>query len=208
MFYCTNCLIPSTKPHIKFNQDGICSACTAFVNRPNINWKERKEIFLELINDIKKENTSNWDCVIPVSGGKDSMYQALKMREFGLKPLCVTSTTCDLSPLGRKNIEVLKSLGFDYIEFTTDRKIRTKLNRIGLEMIGDISWPEHISINTIPKWVGSMPKAVTIGRKMGVKISTAGVASMKIPTANKITLIIINIIILLSLTDNKALLIS
>ena len=67
---------------------------------------------------------------------------------------------------------------------------------------------QRLSISTIPKWVGSIPKAVTIGRKIGVKISTAGVASIKTPTANKITLIINNIIILLSLIDNKALLIS
>ena len=74
---------------------------------------------------------------------------------------------------------------------------------------GGVQRPIHkLSISTIPKWVGSIPKAVTIGRKIGVKISTAGVASMKIPTANKITLIINSITILLSLTDNNALLMS
>ena len=62
----------------------------------------------------------------------------------------MTATTCDLSELGRKNIENLKHLGFDYIEFSTNPLVRKKLNRIGLEMIGDISWPEHISINTLP----------------------------------------------------------
>jgi len=148
--YCTCCLIPSTKPHITFNEKGICSACTSYQNRPNIDWEKRKKSFLEIIKKIKKNDGSNWDCVIPVSGGKDSTFQALKMRELGLNPLCVTSTTCDLSEVGRKNIENLKQNGFDYIEFTTNPIVRKKLNKIGLEMIGDISWPEHISINTIP----------------------------------------------------------
>ncbi len=150
MKYCTCCLIPSTKPHITFNEKGICSACTSYQNRPNIDWEKRKKSFLEIIKKIKKNDGSNWDCVIPVSGGKDSTFQALKMRELGLNPLCVTSTTCDLSEVGRKNIENLKQNGFDYIEFTTNPIVRKKLNKIGLEMIGDISWPEHISINTIP----------------------------------------------------------
>ena len=67
---------------------------------------------------------------------------------------------------------------------------------------------QRLSMRIIPKWVGSIPKEVTMGRKIGVKISTAGVASINIPTANRITLIINRIMILLSLTDNRASLIS
>ena len=150
MKYCTNCFLPSTKPQLTFDENGVCSACLNYWNRPNIDWKKRKDTFLNIINEIKKNQSNNWDCVVPVSGGKDSTYQALKLRELGLNPLCVTATTCDLSELGRKNIENLKQLGFDYIEFSTNPLVRKKLNKIGLEMIGDISWPEHISINTIP----------------------------------------------------------
>ena len=140
MKYCKNCLIPSTKPHITFNDEGICSACLSYLNRPNIDWKKREDLFLKIVDQVKKnKKKNNWDCVVPVSGGKDSTYQALKLRELGLNPLCVTSTTCDLSELEKKNIENLKKKGFDYIEFTSNPKVRKKLNRIGLEMIGDIS---------------------------------------------------------------------
>ncbi len=151
MKYCVNCFLPSTKPQLRFNEDGVCAACLSYWNRPNIDWKKREELFFNIVNEVKKNNKkNNWDCVVPVSGGKDSVYQALKLRELGLNPLCVTSTTCDLSELGKKNIENLKQQGFDYIEFSSNPIVRKKLNRIGLEMIGDISWPEHISINTIP----------------------------------------------------------
>ena len=67
-----------------------------------------------------------------------------------MNPLCVTATTCDLTEIGRKNIENIKKMGVDYIEVTTNRVVRAKLNRIGLIEVGDISWPEHVSIFTVP----------------------------------------------------------
>jgi hypothetical protein len=72
------------------------------------------------------------------------------MLQLGLNPLCVTSTTCDLTPLGRKNIENLKRLGLDYVEVTPNPVIRARMNRLGLTLVGDISWPEHVGIFTIP----------------------------------------------------------
>ena len=148
--YCTKCLLPSTKPDLNFNNHGICSACTAFANRKEINWDVRRAEFLSLVEKYKDQSGSSWDCLIPVSGGKDSTAQVLKILELGLNPLCVTATTCDLSPLGRENIENIKALGVDYVEFSPNKVVRRKLNRFGLETVGDISWPEHLGIFTIP----------------------------------------------------------
>ena len=148
MKYCSNCLMPETKPDLAFDQNGKCSACVAFEQRNSINWDSREKELDEIFKKFKQN--LHWDCVVPVSGGKDSTFQVLKVLEYGLKPLCVTSTTCDLSDLGRKNIENIKSFGVDYIEFTSNKKIRKKLNKIGLEEIGDIAWPEHVGIFTIP----------------------------------------------------------
>lgn len=128
----------------------MCNACVAFEKRKQINWGERWSFFLEKIEEIKKKKTNGWNCVIPSSGGKDSTYQALKAREVGLNPVLVTATTCHLSKLGRKNIDNLKKIGFKTFEITPNHKTRAKLNRICLEEIGDISWPEHISIFTFP----------------------------------------------------------
>tara|TARA_A100001015_G_C14985013_1_gene711135 strand:- start:196 stop:1341 length:1146 start_codon:yes stop_codon:yes gene_type:complete len=146
--YCNNCLFPETKPDLEFNNEGVCNACTNYFNRPEVDWKKRKEEFVELVSSIKSE--SSWDCVIPVSGGKDSTYQALKAKKYGLNPLLVNSRTCDLSSIGRKNIDNLRSLGFDAIEVLPNPKVRSKLNLIGLKEVGDISWPEHIGMFTIP----------------------------------------------------------
>ncbi|MBI1954486.1 MAG: N-acetyl sugar amidotransferase, partial [Proteobacteria bacterium] len=148
MDYCKKCLYPTTKPDLLFNEEGVCSACQSYENRERIDWNHRKNKFLEICNRYKKED--NYDCLIPVSGGKDSTFQVIKLLEMGLKPLCVTATTDSLSDIGRYNIENLKNLGVDYIEYTLNPNIRRKLNKICLEQIGDISWPEHVSIFTTP----------------------------------------------------------
>lgn len=145
---CKKCLLPNTKPDLLFNDNGICSACYRFDQRPTIDWEERERKFIEIVNSVK--DCESWNCVIPVSGGKDSTYQALKAREYGLKPLLVSSNTCDLSDYGYKNIDNLKKIGFDHIQFSPRKDVRAKLNRFGLEQVGDISWPEHLAMFTIP----------------------------------------------------------
>lgn len=142
--------MPNTKPDLQLNTEGICNACRSYERRKEINWDERKKELLQILENYSQPDGSNWDCIIPVSGGKDSTYQVVRMLQLGMNPLCVTSTTCDLSDIGRKNIENLKHLGVDYVEFSPNPLIRAKLNRIGLEQVGDISWPEHIGIFTIP----------------------------------------------------------
>ena len=148
--YCEICFLPSTKPDLYFDSDGICAACIAYNERKIIDWIGREKDFLEVIKRIRLRSKSKWDCIVPVSGGKDSTAQVLKILELGLNPLCVNSTTCDLSEIGRKNIQNIKQLGVDYMEFSPNPIVRAKLNRIGLEQVGDISWPEHVGIFTIP----------------------------------------------------------
>src|SRR3954468_14821143 len=148
--YCVRCVMPHTKPDLLIDDDGVCSACRAYERRKEVDWHDRKEQFVGLLNRYRSKNGSGWDCIIPVSGGKDSTFQVLRVLQLGLNPLCVTATTCDLSALGRKNIENIKSLGVDYVEFSPNKLIRRKLNRLGLTQVGDISWPEHVGIFTIP----------------------------------------------------------
>lgn len=148
--YCNNCFLPSTKPDIYFDSSGVCAACLAYSSRKEINWDLRKKSFVELVKKINSNKKSAWDCIVPVSGGKDSTAQVLKILELGFSPLCVTSTTCDLTPIGRQNLQNIKNLGVDLVEFSPDPILRRQLNRIGLEQVGDISWPEHVGIFTIP----------------------------------------------------------
>ena len=150
MKYCKKCVMPDTKPDLRFDEEGVCNACRNYENRNEINWKQRKEELLTLVEKFKSKDGNNWDCIVPVSGGKDSTYQVIKMLQLGLNPLCVTSTTCDLTEIGRKNITNIKNLGVDYVEFSPNPVVRRKLNKVGLTQVGDISWPEHVGIFTIP----------------------------------------------------------
>ena len=150
MKYCKSCFYPETKPDLVFDEDQVCSACLSYKDRSSINWDGREKEFLKVVEDIKKQSKSNYHCVIPVSGGKDSTWQVLKILEYGLNPLCVNSRTCDFSELGKENLENIKKLGVDMIEASPNPIIRKKLNKIGLIEVGDISWPEHVGIFTIP----------------------------------------------------------
>jgi len=148
--YCTRCLYPDTKPDLQFDDGGMCSACHAYQNRAEVDWDKRHQEFLDIVDEYRSKDGSNYDCLIPVSGGKDSTYQVIKVLEQGLNPLCVTGTTDSLSDIGRRNIENLKGLGVDYIEVTMNPRIRRRINRLALRQVGDISWPEHIAIFTVP----------------------------------------------------------
>jgi len=145
--YCRRCLYPSTKPDLWF-KDGICGACHSFDLRSNYDWSNGPEVLAEIIHSNKKN--PKYDCIVPVSGGKDSTYQAWRLLQEGFNPLCVTAPTDQLTPLGRRNIENLKSIGCDYVEFSVNPKVRKLINRYALLNVGDIQWPEHLLIYTIP----------------------------------------------------------
>ncbi|HEQ3486063.1 TPA: N-acetyl sugar amidotransferase [Vibrio cholerae] len=150
MKYCTSCMYPETKPDLWFNEEGKCSACINFENRTDIDWVARNKEFLEITERYKSIDGSNYDCIIPVSGGKDSTYQVIKVLQAGLNPLCVTAETDSLSDLGRRNLENLKRLGVDHVNVTPNLKVRRKLSRLALREVGDIQWAEHVTIFTIP----------------------------------------------------------
>ena len=146
MIRCRSCLIPDTRPDTQFT-DGICSACLNFQKRKSIDWSGRGRL-LKIALEIGK-NDSGFTCIVPSSGGKDSHYQVLRLIELGARPLVVTASTCYLTPIGRKNIDNLARYATT-IEFTPQREVRKKLNLLGLETVGDISYPEHLAIFSIP----------------------------------------------------------
>jgi N-acetyl sugar amidotransferase len=150
MRYCVQCLYPETKPDLSFDDRGICNACLNYMSRTEVDWDARKRELLQVVEKYRNKDGSNYDCIVPVSGGKDSTYQLLRLLEIGMNPLCVTATTDDLSDIGRRNIENTKNLGVDYIEVTTNPVVRRRINRFTRETVGDLSWPEHVTIFTVP----------------------------------------------------------
>lgn len=150
MRYCTKCLYPETKPDLWFDDSGVCNACNNFDSRAAVNWDSRLDELKDVLGRYRITDGSNYDCIVPVSGGKDSHYQIIRLLELGMNPLCVTATTDDLAPIGRRNIENMKKLGVDFVEVTTNPVVRRRINKLTLTTIGDVSWPEHVTIFTIP----------------------------------------------------------
>lgn len=149
--YCTNCIMPSTRPEQVFDENGLCDACNSSqLKHRVIDWDARETEFREILNKYRGDG-STYDCVIPVSGGKDSVYQALTMRDkYGMHPLCVNHLPCDLTEVGWKNLLFIRDIGFDVIHVGANRKAYREMVRIGFEKLGDCCWPEHIGIFTAP----------------------------------------------------------
>ena len=151
MKYCKKCLYPNTKPQLQFDERGICSACNNHKLKDEVNWVKKKEDLLLILEKYRSKNDNNYDCIIPVSGGKDSTFQTYTIKEtFGLNPLAVNFHPHDQTEIGRKNLENLKQLGVDCIEFSANPLVYSKLAKFGLVELGDFQWPEHIGIFTIP----------------------------------------------------------
>jgi len=150
MQYCQKCIIPTTRPEQVF-EDGICDACrSAEMKQSLIDWNSRQQEFEKILEKYRGDG-SKYDCIIPVSGGKDSCYQAMTMRDkYGMTPLCVTHTPCELTKVGLDNLNFLRDQGFDLIQVSSNRKSYRELVRIGFFKLGDCCWPEHIGIFTAP----------------------------------------------------------
>lgn len=142
MVRCRTCVMPNTRPDTPFI-DGECSACVSYKRRPAIDWDARKAELIALLD------RHDGRCIVPSSGGKDSTCQVKTLLELGADVTVVTATTCHLTPVGRANINNLACYA-KTIEVSPNKTVRAKLNRLGLELVGDISWPEHCAIFSTP----------------------------------------------------------
>lgn len=117
MKYCKKCLQPDTRPNSYFNKYGVCPACVYFSSTKEINYAIRFQKLKNILHEIKKRKKNKiYDCIIGVSGGKDSTRQALWVRDkLQLNPLlvCLAYPPDQVSSRGTKNISNLINLGFD-----------------------------------------------------------------------------------------------
>jgi N-acetyl sugar amidotransferase len=156
MIYCKKCVYPIIAVNLEINDDGICSSCKTFDEFNKFtqdDWDLRKKIFEDIINKIKKENQNgNYDCVIPVSGGKDSYFQThLIVKEYNLKPLLITYHGNNFLPEGDYNRDRMKEVfDADHIVWSPSVELLKKLNRLAFEKMGDMNWQNHCGIFTAP----------------------------------------------------------
>jgi len=133
MRYCKRCLQPDTRPGIVFDDEQVCFACRYEESKATIDWTQREaELrgFAEEAKEEAKKRGNTYDCIIGVSGGKDSTFQAVYAKEkLGLNPLLINCMPDEITEIGKKNIQNLNNLGFDIISIRLNPTVAKKLAR-------------------------------------------------------------------------------
>ena len=156
MRYCSKCVYPEISVNLDVDEEGVCSSCRTFEKFEQLNdefWLQRKKRFEEVIEEIMADGTpDNYDCIIPVSGGKDSYYQAhVIAKEYGLKPLLVTYHGNNYLPEGDYNRDRMRHVfDADHMVFGPSVEVLKKLNRLCFRKMGDMNWHAHCGIMTVP----------------------------------------------------------
>lgn len=148
--YCTRCVYPGVAATpLTFDTDGVCSGCRTHDEQHRIDWRERATMFAKLCTEYR--GRGEYDCLIPVSGGKDSFYQTHLLKKYGMRPLLVTYNENNETDVGRRNIQRMKDVfGVDYFNFTPSVEVLKRMNIVGFEKMGDPDMHAHMGINTVP----------------------------------------------------------
>ena len=148
--YCIRCCLPETMEGIDFDDLGICVPCRSSEEKMHINWEERIKNLQNLLNQHKSINY--YDCMLPMSGGKDSTYQAYLLKDvFNVSPLAVTHGQNWMSLEGRYNLEnCLQKFDMDHLFFYVNRNAVNIMAKKSIKAIGDVCWHCHIGAGTFP----------------------------------------------------------
>jgi N-acetyl sugar amidotransferase len=131
VFWCKNCLNMSTRPRIEFDNKCWCNACQWSEEKKTFDWEGRKKELKKLL-DKYRSNSGNFDCVVPVSGGKDGSYVAYTLKhKYGMNPLCITVAPALSLDLGDQNLKNFINSGYNHLHINPDVNIMQKLNKIG-----------------------------------------------------------------------------
>ncbi len=149
MRYCQKCVTPSTRPNIQLNAEGICNGCESHLHKSQIDWSQREKTFREVVAHAKARS-KGYDCIIPVSGGKDSTWQVVRCLEYGLNPLAVTWSPPGRTEIGARNLANLISLGVDHIAYQINPKVEKKFLYQALVRYGVSGIPMHMALFNIP----------------------------------------------------------
>jgi len=138
------------------DDEGVCGACRSAEECNELAteefWATRRRLFENLVAETRAQNTgSQWDCIIPVSGGKDSYWQTHVCLEHGLRPLLVTYHGWNYLAEGQGNLDRMREVfGVDHMVFGPSVETLKALNRIGFRLMGDMNWHAHAGIKLVP----------------------------------------------------------
>ena len=134
--WCSNCLSMSTRRRITFDDRGWCNACRWMERKKSIDWVTRQKSLEDLLSKHRRTD-GGFDCLVPVSGGKDGSYVAYNLKhKYGMNPLCLTITPALPLPLGEQNLRAFVESGYNHITVNPAHEAMRTLNRVGLLEMG------------------------------------------------------------------------
>lgn len=154
--YCTRCLYPSlSATPMEFDSDGVCMGCRVSDAKlaQDAQYYQHVGKSLKTLID-ERSRGSQYDCIVSVSGGKDSYYQVHYVTKIlGLKALLVTYNGNNYTPVGWNNLwRMGKVFDCDHIVVSPAVSTLKKLNRLAFAAMGDMNWHAHVGIfTTAPK---------------------------------------------------------
>ncbi len=143
MKFCSRCLYPENHPlNITFNENGVCSGCMVHEEKDELDWNERAEKLKRILNKYKNTSGNNYDCIIPVSGARDSYFIVDTIKNvYGLNPLLVTYNKQYNTAVGVRNLANLRiQLDCDIMTLTVNPETVKKITRATLRRFGSIYW--------------------------------------------------------------------
>jgi imidazoleglycerol phosphate synthase cyclase subunit len=159
--WCAKCLYPTVSAApIEFDEAGVCTGCQQAeikIAIPRSEWERRETVLRGILDKHRSRDGTRHDCVIAVSGGKDSWFQVhILKNELGMNPLLVTYDGNNWTPAGWRNLLRMKEVfKCDHIVYSPSTEVLTKLNRLGFIVMGDMNWHAHVGITTIPPRVAA-----------------------------------------------------
>lgn len=155
MKLCKLCVNPSTRPNVAFNDQGICNVCQVMfaTHKETIDWNTRRQELQGIIAWGRASSESTYDCIVTVSGGKDSMKQAFYARdELGLNPLLVSAVYPpeQLHERGAQNLENLIAHGFDTITVSLNPIVYKRLMKMCFKRYSNIFNASEMALYAIP----------------------------------------------------------
>ena len=142
MRYCKKCVMPDTRPGMKFDEQGVCYPCRNYEGRKSIDWDERWKELEALANKYRGSNGNYYDCIITVSAGKDSYFQTHIFKEkLNMNPLLVSVNNFSWTETGKHNwSNLLITFGVDAHVISLNPQICKKMFRKALEKLGSPTW--------------------------------------------------------------------
>lgn len=147
--FCKRCVMSNQRPSssiefkhgkdrkhttLRFSEDGVCDACRVAEQKERIDWKQREQELLDLLDKHRRED-GYYDCIVPGSGGKDSAYAAHVLKyKYGMHPLTVTWPPILYTDIGWKNFRNWIELGgFDNVTFKPSGRTHRLLTYLAIE---------------------------------------------------------------------------